>query len=411
MLEKNFSVNVYLKKPKFFEKGDPYQVYLRITVDGNKVEITAKRTWQPDRWNHRSGRAEGTRDDARELNKGIDALVNQVHQARRHLIEENKDITPANIKNLLVGIDDRKYIIEVFREHNLSVKSLVPTEYSSGTLDLFERTLIHTERFIQWKYQKNDLDIRKLDYEFIEKFCFWFKSVRKCQHNSTMKYLTYFKKIVLLCVKRKWLRQDPFAEFSMARRETQRPFLSKKELRLIEEKKFGIDRLALVRDIFLFSCYTGLAYADVQKLKKSDIVFEEDDRPWIHSKREKTETAFKLPLLTVPQNIINKYADHPVCEIKNSVLPVISNQKMNAYLKEIADLCGINKVLTFHIARHTFATTVTLSNGVPIETVSKMLGHKSLKQTQHYAKIIDTKISEDMSALQLKLEANAEMTL
>ena len=183
MLEKNFSVNVYLKKPKFFEKGDPYQVYLRITVDGNKVEITAKRTWQPDRWNHRSGRAEGTRDDARELNKGIDALVNQVHQARRLLIEENKDITPTNIKNLLVGVDDRKYIIEVFREHNLSVKSLIPTEYSGGTLDLFERTLIHTERFIQWKYQKNDLDIRKLDYEFIENFV---SGLKACANVSTI---------------------------------------------------------------------------------------------------------------------------------------------------------------------------------------------------------------------------------
>ncbi|RVU03125.1 site-specific integrase [Mucilaginibacter limnophilus] len=405
MLEKNFSVNVYLKKPKFYEAGDPFQVYIRITVDSERVEITAKRTWDPKRWNARSGRAEGSREDARELNKCIDALTHKIHEARRQLIEANKEITPYNIKNLLNGINDRKYIIEVFKEHNIAFEALVPREYSAGTLDLFKRTLLHTESYIKWKYKKEDLEIHNLDYEFIERFCFWLKSVRKCQHNSAMKYLTYFKKIVLLCVKRKWLSQDPFAEFSMARRETTRPYLTKKELSVINQKEFGVERLTLVRDIFLFSCYTGLAYADVQKLSRMDVIKGEDGRLWIDAKREKTETAFKLPLLQIPLGILKKYEDYPMCEVKGKILPILSNQKMNAYLKEIADVCGIKKVLTFHIARHTFATTVTLSNGVPIETVSKMLGHKSLKQTQHYAKIVDAKIGSDMLVLEEKLAA------
>lgn len=263
--------------------------------------------------------------------------------------------------------------------------------------------MLHTQRFIQWKYGADDINITKLDYEFIERFAFWFKTVRKCQHNSTIKYLTYFKKIVLLCVKRKWLNHDPFAEFSLARRENIRPYLTETEIATIAKKAFPTDRLRVVRDIFLFSCYTGLAYADVQKLKRSEIIIGIDKQQWIDTTRQKTESATRIPLLPFPLSIIKKYETHPACQAKGTVLPILSNQKMNAYLKEIADTCGINKTLTFHIARHTFATTVTLSNGVPIESVAKMLGHKNLKQTQHYAKVLDFKVGNDMQVLKGKL--------
>jgi site-specific recombinase XerD len=408
MLEKTFSLLVYLKKPKFFRKNDPYQIYLRITVDGVPVALSAKRTWDPTRWNGRSGRASGTKEDARSLNLFLDVLTNKVHEARRKLIDANKDLTALAIKNCLLGIDDRKYILKEFKAHNEQIEALVPDEYSPGTLDLFERTLLHVERFIEWKYQFPDLDIRKLDYDFISQFSFWLKSERKCQHNTTIKYLTYFKKIVLLCVKRRWLTQDPFSEFSLAKRYTERPYLTENELEAIARKVFPTDRLSIVRDVFLFSCYTGLAYADVQKLKRSEIVVGFDGEKWIDTTRQKTDSISKIPLLPVSQSIITKYDDHPVCLVKGTVLPTLSNQKMNAYLKEIADICGINKNLTFHIARHTFATTVTLSNGVPIESVSKMLGHKNLKQTQHYAKILDAKVGEDMMVLKKRMQEIAQ---
>ncbi|REG74753.1 site-specific integrase, partial [Algoriphagus antarcticus] len=155
--------------------------------------------------------------------------------------------------------------------------------------------------------------------------------------------------------------------------------------------------------IFLFSCYTGLAYIDVKNLQKSQISVGIDGEQWIYTHRQKTNSPTRLPLLPKALELIEKYRSHPQCQDGTHVLPVLSNQKMNSYLKEIADVCEINKPLTFHIARHTFATTITLANGVPIETVSKMLGHKSLKQTQHYAKILDTKISFDMQALRDKL--------
>lgn len=169
------------------------------------------------------------------------------------------------------------------------------------------------------------------------------------------------------------------------------------------EKKFSIDRLNVVRDIFVFCCYTGLAYVDVHKLKRSELVTGIDGDLWIYTSRQKTDTLSRIPVLPEALSVIRTYDQHPQCIAEDSLLPVMSNQKMNAYLKEIADLCKIKKLLTFHIARHTFATTITLNNGVPIESVAKMMGHTSIKTTQIYAKVMDHKISEDMSQLKKKL--------
>ncbi len=221
----------------------------------------------------------------------------------------------------------------------------------------------------------------------------------------TMKYLSNFKKIINRCLRNGWLQRDPFMGFKMGKKEVQRTALTEFELGALTVKKFQIERLSLIKDIFLFSCYSGLAYADVKKLKRSEIGIGIDGEKWIFTSRQKTDDSSRIPLLPVALEIMKQYADHPQCKYEDKVLPVLSNQKMNAYLKEIADTCGIAKNLTFHIARHTFATTVTLSYGVPIETVSKMLGHRNLKTTQHYAKILDRKISDDMTVLRNKLKS------
>jgi len=217
-----------------------------------------------------------------------------------------------------------------------------------------------------------------------------------------MKYLANFKKIVLRCLKNGWLQKDPFLGFNMAKKEVERTALTEHELEKLCSTRFSIERLEIVKNIFLFSCYSGLAYADVQKLKRSEIRIGVDGEKWIFTKRQKTDVSSRIPLLPPALKILDRFEEHPECKCKDRVLPVLSNQKMNSYLKEIADVYGINKNLTYHIARHTFATTVTLSNGVPIETVSKMLGHRNIKTTQHYAKILDKKISDDMKNLRLK---------
>ena len=217
-----------------------------------------------------------------------------------------------------------------------------------------------------------------------------------------MKYLSNFKKIVLLCVKNKWLESDPFTNFKLTAKVVERTALTEFDLIIMTKKDFANERLSNVRDIFLFSCYTGLSYGDVQKLKKTDIAKGIDGTIWIHTNRQKTETSSRIPLLNEAMAIIDKYNDHPKCQISGLLLPILSNQKMNSYLKEIADSCNIDKILTFHISRYTFATTVTLNYGVPIETVSKMLGHTNIKQTQHYAKLNDRRVSDDMLALKSK---------
>lgn len=293
-------------------------------------------------------------------------------------------------------------LLEIFRQHNEQVAALVGRDYAPGTLTRYETSYKHTRAFLLSRYKKDDIDVNQLKYEFITEYEFWLKTVRNCGHNSAIKYLANFRKIILRCLRNGWLAKDPFAGFSMVKKEVDRVALTETELQKISSLQLNAERLSLVRDIFLFSCYSGLAYADVKKLKRSEVATGIDGEKWIFIKRQKTDALSRIPLLAPAAEMLNRYVVDPQCLLNDRLLPILSNQKMNAYLKEIADLCGISKSLTYHIARHTFATTVTLSNGVPIETVAKMLGHRNLKTTQHYAKILDKKISDDMKGVRLK---------
>lgn len=403
MLGKSFSLLFYLKKPKDYVSGD-MPVYMRITVDSVAKEMTTARKCDPDCWNTETERATGKKEETRELNNYLNTYQMKVYEARRSLMEAGKPVTAETIKNLLTGVSEKPMLIlEIFQNHNDQMAALVGREYSPATLQRYKTSLEHTRSFIQWKYRAKDFDIKNIDYEFIADYEFWLKSVRKCNHNSTMKYLANFKKVVNKCLRSGWLNKDPFVGFKMTKREVERVALTKEELQAIADKTFATERLEQVRDIFLFCCFTGLAYADINKLKRSEIGIGIDGGKWIFTHRQKTDTASRIPLLPSSLAILEKYNNHPHCTHEDKVLPVLTNQKMNAYLKEIADVCGIKKNFTFHIARHTFATTVTLSNGVPIETVSKMLGHKNLRTTQHYARIVDRKVSDDMLALKQRL--------
>lgn len=403
MLEKSFSLLFYLKKPKNYSNG-VMPIYLRITVDGIAKEISTGRNCDPLKWNTTSERCNGTKEDVKSLNAFLDTLQTKVHEVRRQLIEKNELITSENLKNSLKGTDkNARMLLQIFQQHNNEVEALVNIDFSPATLERYKTSFEHTENFMKWKYGIADIDIKKLNFEFISQYEFWLKTIRKCNHNTTMKYLANFRKIVNRSIRNGWLDKDPFFGFKMTKKEVVPEFLSEHEIQLITKKKFASDRLDQVRSIFLFCCYTGLAFADVKKLKRSEIGIGIDGDQWIFTKRQKTETATRIPLLPSALQILDKFKDHPSCLNSGRALPVLSNQKYNGYLKEIADVCGISKRLTTHTARHTFATTVTLGNGVPIESVSKMLGHTNLKTTQHYAKVLDKKISEDMSLLRNRI--------
>lgn len=404
-MKTTFCLLFYLKKPKNYENG-PVPVYLRITVDGKRAETTSGRECLPANWNSSTGRFRGTKEEIRSCNAYLDNLQTQVYEVHRALTESGAVITAERIKDRLLGKSEKaKMLIAIFKDHNKKIAALVGNEYAAGTLTRYETSLRHTQNFMKWRYQLSDIDIKDIDHDFITNYEFYLRSEKKCANNSAVKYIKNFKKIIRICLASGWLDKDPFISYKAKVKQVNRIFLNADELRQIAEKAFNTDRLNQVRDIFLFSCFTGLAYADVQKLKRGEIVKGVDGEMWIITKRLKTDTPTRVPLLPSALSILDKYADNPGCVINNKALPVSTNQKMNAYLKEIAAVCGINKELTYHTARHTFATTVTLSNGVPIESVSKMLGHTNIKTTQHYAKILDMKVSKDMALLKAKYRA------
>lgn len=403
-------INFSLKKTKTLCNGTA-PIYLRLTVNGKRIEFTTRRYIKPDRWNAEAQRVTGTNDEAKKFNTYLKTLEHQVYEAHRLMMSTNETISAESLKNKLLGNEEKKasrMLVSIFKDHNKRIKALIDKEYAPGTLQRYETSLKHTINFMQWQYHISDIDIAEIDHEFITSYDFYLRSERGCSNNTAVKYIKNFKKIIRICIANGWLVKDPFLNYVNKIKIVDREFLTREEIQAIAEKKFAGSRLSLVKDIFLFSCYTGLSYADVKKLKQSDIVIGIDKQFWISTTRKKTSTPSRVPLLPLASAVLEKYKNAPEVVRSGLALPILSNQKMNSYLKEIADLCGITKTLTFHIARHSFATSVTLANGVSIETVSKMLGHTNIRTTQHYAKILDTKVSEDMKVLRSKLTKKYE---
>ena len=402
-MKTKITLHFYAKSTKANANG-LLPIYVRLTVDGKRLEFSTKKFVEKSKWSSELAKMKGTTDEARSINSYLDLMKSKVLDAQMELLHRNETLSIENFKNKLLGTEERqRMLVPIFQEHNNKIKELVGKEYASGTLERYTTSLKHTIEFMQWKYNISDIDITKIDHAFISDYEFWLRSVRNCANNTAVKYIKNFNKIIKICLANDWLDKNPFANYKSKVKEVERVYLSEEEVQAIIEKEFKTERLSLVRDIFLFSCFTGLAYIDVKNLTKSHISFGIDGEQWIFTHRQKTESASKIPILPMTQMIIDKYENHPQSNNQDKLLPILSNQKMNAYLKEIAAVCEIEKELTFHIARHTFATTVTLTNGVPIESVSKMLGHKNLRTTQHYAKVLDRKVSEDMKILKGKL--------
>lgn len=399
-MKTNLTIHIYTRAAKANAAGF-HPIYIRITLNGNRSEFSTRKFIDSQKWDERAMRVKGNTEEARTINSYLDSLRNKIIQTELHFQYQEETVSLQEFMNVLLGrqTEKERTLIPVFEEHNKRIYSLLHVEYSPGTYEQYQTSLSHTRDFIKYRYGTDDIALSRIDHAFITDYDFYLRTERSCSNNTTVKYMKNFKKIIRICLANGWMERDPFLNYKVKIQIIEREVLTEEELQLIMEKAIPVERLALVRDIFIFSCYTGLAYIDVKNLTSSNIVKGIDGQFWISTHRQKTDTPSRIPLLDTAREIIERYADHPKSNNEGSLLPVLTNQKMNAYLKEIADICGIEKNLTFHTARHTFATTVTLSNGVPIESVSKMLGHTSIQTTQHYAKITDRKVANDMEKL------------
>lgn len=402
-MKEKITLHFYAKSTKANSKG-LLPIYVRLTIDGKRFEYSTKKFVLPTKWSAELSKMKGNSEEARSINSLLDFIRNRVNEIHFELLKESKSINVEEFKNKLLGIKEReRMLIPIFEEHNRKMKELIDLEYAAGTYERYLTSLRHTKNFLLWKFNVSDISIDKIDYAFITEYEFYLRSERKCANNTTVKYIKNFHKIVNQCLANGWLDKDPFINYKSKVKEVVREYLDENEIETIVNKDLHVERLGVVRDIFIFSCFTGLAYIDVKQLSADNISIGIDGEKWIFKDRQKTDVESRIPLLPIALEILKKYENHPLCINQNKLLPILTNQRMNSYLKEIATLCKINKELTFHIARHTFATTVTLTNGVPIESVSKMLGHSSIKTTQHYAKILDKKVSDDMMILRTKL--------
>jgi site-specific recombinase XerD len=407
-----FGIQFITRKNK--AKDELVPIYVRIAVDSRRVEISLKRWILPDNWDEVKGKAKGLKDEIKSLNHFLEEVRARLVENYQELQLHKELITAETIKDMFLGLDQKDYTLcKLVEYHNQVMKSTL----AWGTMKNYSTTQKYIKEFLKERCRTTDIYLCKLSYKFITDFEYYLRNREPEDHqkhignNGVMKHLERFRKMVTMAVKLEWLDRDPFEKYQLKFNHYERGFLTEHELARIENKEFRIERLVYIRDIFVFSCYTGLSYIDAMKLAPVNITIGIDGEYWISTNRQKTDEPVRVPILPKAWEMIEKYKTNPRSMKKGTIFPYISNQKLNSYLKEIADLCGIEKNLTFHLARHTFATTVTLTNGVPIETVSKMLGHSKITTTQIYAKVIERKVSEDMKCLRTKMESIERLKL
>jgi site-specific recombinase XerD len=389
-------------------------IYARISVDSRRVEVSLKRFIHPENWNDAKGSAKGKSEEIRKLNTYLEQIRSRLTECYQELIVKKKLVTSVAVKNLFCGFEEKEHsLMTLFDYHNVEMK----TTLEWGTLKNYFTTRRYVEEYLKAHLKTSDVFLSQLNYRFLTEFERFMKAYvpkdqkKPCGQNTIMKHIERLRKVVNMAIKNDWLDRDPFQKFQPSFIKSNRQFLTADELAAIEQKEFKILRLQHAKDMFVFSCYTGLAYIDVYELTPKNLSLGIDGGYWINTCRHKTDIPVRVPLLPPAMAIIEKYKNNPRVLETGKLLPVYANQLLNNYLKEIADFCGIEKPLSFHIARHTFATTVTLTNGVPIETVSKLLGHTSIKTTQIYAKVIEQKVSEDMYVLRSKLLDKREISI
>ena len=399
MKRSSFNVLFFLKKTKLLKNGEA-SVCMRITVDGTRVENNIRKSIDPSLWSQAKESARGKSRKSCDLNAYIENARIKLHQIFCELEEQNQPITHVCYRKYFSDRtkNRKRYALSSVPCRSTTINAvLVGKDYALITVRRYESCKRYLAELIRQKYGKDDLPLAEVNGELVRAFEFYLKTEKECQQNTVIRYMKCLKKITNLALANEWIAKDPFIGIKFHEKEVIREFLTMDELLSIYHKEFSLERITVVRDVFIFAAFTGLAFIDVQQLSPEHIVKDNNGNLWIRKPRQKTKNMCNIPLLDIPLEILRKYADYPACKKKGVLLPVPCNQKMNSYLKEIADLCLIKKNLTTHTARHSYATSVCLANGVSIENVAKMLGHSNIKMTQHYARVLDSSILKDMN--------------
>lgn len=375
-------------------------LYCRVTILGQRYEFPLNCTIKSKSWSAAAQRSVGKTEVDREANRCIEDTKMLISETIKKLHDKGYDLTIQNFR-LTYQAHDNEYdtILRLFEYHEIIERK----NLREGTFRGYCVTRKHLFDYIRIKYHVSDYSIMAIDKPFVQEFFAYLQGYRRegttrCNVNAALKHISRFKHVMNLALQNEWIPRNPVDLLKAKKTKVEKGFLNEREIKCLENVILK-PHLGVARDIFMFCVYTGLAYVDVEKMTSENIVLGIDNCLWIQFNRQKTDMRVALPLLEPAKAIIDKYHNYHEGKATNRLFPVPANQAINRYLKEIAKAAGIDKKITFHMARHTFATTITLQNGIPIETVSKMLGHAALSTTQIYAKVVDNKVMDDMAAL------------
>ncbi|WP_339144673.1 site-specific integrase [Croceitalea sp. MTPC5] len=402
---KTFKILFRLVKARI--KNNEAPIYVRITVSGKRTEFSTDLFYPPEEWDSKTGRAIGRSSKARNLNDELDSIKVDIKDSYRELEREGRFITALAVKARYQGTDHSNETLLGLSKYHFDKNKV---KLAKGTLKNYSTTEAYLLAFIKKQYKATDLPLEHIQYSFVVDFELFLQDPNNhlcksqpLKNNGIMKHIERLNKLMGFAEKLGWITKHPFEKYELSYTKFKNGFLTAQQLERFETEDLDGAKLNRVRDVFVFCCYTGLSYIDVKLLTKDNIVMGIDGMLWLSFSREKSDEPVKIPLLDKARTILKKYENF---EDSIRLLPVCSNQKMNEYLKVIATKCEIDIKVTCHIARHTFATTVTLSNGVPIATVSKLLGHAKLSTTQIYANVVERKLRDDMNSLQDTLNRN-----
>lgn len=395
-MRSTFRILFYLKRNAPKSNG-LVPVMCRITVNGKISQFSCKLDVDEKHWDVKTGRMTGRSAVALEANRMLDKIRVGINKAYQDICDKDNYVTAEKVRNAFLGMGmNHETLLDVFRQHNEDYAKQVGKIKSQRSYWKYCTVYNHLSEFIRQRYKVSDIALKELAPAFITDFELFLRTEKNHCTNTIWSYMMPFKRIIYMSINNGWLQRDPFYAYSITKEETKRGFLSKEEIKMLIEGSFKKKSYELIRDLFIFCCFTGLSWTDMANLTKENLQTSFDGHLWIKTNRQKTGTETNIRLLEVPLRIIRKYEG---CAEDGKLLPVPCYPNCKNGIKVIAKKCGIEKNVTWHMSRHSFATTVCLSNDMPIETLSKMLGHRSIRTTQIYAKITAEKVSNDMEKL------------